>query len=262
LVTTREIISDDNDDLLHYVYRTPLDDLSTIVHTFSSSDQPRLTLFAGVNFTVPADTVKWSLNFAVAQPNSTNVSDLTREAQANGFSIRYDLTGLSTDQASTTTTNTTIHRANNTPSPGMTTFYITLWQSDGTSVLGQVEVLSVALIDDQVAPLTLVDLTPAAGAATNASCVLEFVFPPFTSSVVYDPSLGLGVLFGRSSSADGDDGSSSDVALIVGVTVAVPVALALVAAVVVLSLVVTRWRMLRAYKTNTQDAVNFDASML
>jgi hypothetical protein len=135
-------------------------------------------------------------------------------------------------------------------------------------VVGQVEVLSVALIDGQVAPLTLVDLTPSAagGATTNASCALEFVFPPFTSSVVYDPSLGVGVLLGRSSTADGgggDDGSSSDhMALIVGVAVAVPVAVALVAAVVVVALVVTRWRMLRAVKTNSRASVNFDESVL
>jgi hypothetical protein len=42
----------------------------------------------------------------------------------------------------------------------------------------------------------------------------------------------------------------------------ITVAVALVAAVVVVALVVTRWQMLRAVKTNSRVSVNFDESVL
>jgi hypothetical protein len=140
----------------------------------------------------------------------------------------------------------------------MTTLLFTV--SSGKAV-GQTEVLNVALIDDQVTPLAGIllffdDGNSASGSATtNGSYVLELSFPPFRRSVVYDPSLGLGALLGRSSSGDG--GSSTDLGLIVGVAVAVPVTVALVVAVIGAAVGLAWWRK-RKLNASRGGAVNFN----
>jgi hypothetical protein len=110
----------------------------------------------------------------------------------------------------------------------------------------------VALIDNAVVPLVSVDL-----ALANRSYALELRFPPFNRSVVYDPSVGLGVLFGRSN----DDGgsSSSNTGLIVGVAVAVPLAVALVLVVIGAGVALAWWRK-HSLRNQTGSSIHFDGN--
>jgi hypothetical protein len=73
--------------------------------------------------------------------------------------------------------------------------------------------------------------------------------------VAYDPSLGLGVLLGRSS--DGSS-SSTDVGLIVGVAVAIPVAVVVVLAAVVAGVVLAWRRRSRWAGAANSNAVDWD----
>ncbi len=171
------------------------------------------------------------------------------DAQSNGFTACYRLSDLTS--AAAISSSYQVLRRSDTPQAGMTTFIVVLPQATSSSnVRGvvQVEVVNVALIDDAVVPLVSVDL-----ALTNGSYARELRFPPFNRSVVYDPSVGLGVLFGRST----DDGSSSsNTGLIVGVAVAVPLAVALVLVVIGAGVAVAWWRK-RALWNQTGSAVDF-----
>jgi hypothetical protein len=83
--------------------------------------------------------------------------------------------------------------------------------------------------------------------------VLELRFGPFNRSVIYDPSLGLGVLLGRS---EGGGGSSSDTGLIVGAAVAIPVAVVLVVVAIVAGVVFAWYGKKRTRAID--HAVNFE----
>ena len=79
-------------------------------------------------------------------------------------------------------------------------------------------------------------------------------FPRFNESLLYDPSLGLGVLVG---SSNGESGGSDNSALIVGVAVAVPLAVAVVVVVIAAAIGVAWWRKRRL---RDDGVVNFDGS--
>ncbi|ELR23748.1 uncharacterized protein ACA1_195700 [Acanthamoeba castellanii str. Neff] len=204
-----------------YAYRTQIE-ASTLTQSFSHFHQATPMSFAGLNFTARHGTVKWTLNFTAAAVDTTNHS-LTSNAQRNGFTIRYRVADLSTLRSPTA--EQWIFRRDDTPQAGITTFYVALPKTSGGSVddaAAQLEVLGLALVDDAVVPLTHMSLAVATesaevAGANNGSYVLELGFPPFTRFVVYDPSLGLGVLIGRP--GEGGSSSSSDLGLILGVAV-------------------------------------------
>jgi hypothetical protein len=237
-----------------YAYSTQIE-ASTLTQSFSHFHQATPMSFAGLNFTARDGTA----NFTAAV-DTTNHS-LTSNAQRNGFTIRYRVSDLSTLRSPTAEQR--IFRRDDTPQAGITTFYVALPKTSGGSVddaVAQLEVLGVALVDDAVVPLTHMSLAVATesadvAGANNGSYVLELGFPPFTQFVVYDPSLGLGVLIGRPG-GDGSSPSSSDLGLILGVAVAVPLAVLFVLAVIVASLVAVRWFQWRRNR-NRATAVNF-----
>jgi hypothetical protein len=208
-------------------YVAQLDGRTSLVQTYTFYREARAASFGGVNFTVAAGTIKWSFNLSIAT-NGQALSSAVAEAQQNGFTLRYRLSSLSSNASA----GGKVERKRNTPQEGMTTFAVTL--SD--DAVAQVEVLNAAVIDDKVTMLGRIDLVRN---DEDGGYALELVFPPFAKSVLYDPSLGFGVLLGRE---DGGDGSgSSSTGLVVGVAVAVPVALVVVTAVIVAGLVVA-WR--------------------
>ncbi|ELR14446.1 uncharacterized protein ACA1_381640 [Acanthamoeba castellanii str. Neff] len=94
-----------------------------------------------------------------------------------------------------------------------------------------------------------------------AEFVLELRFPPFNGSLAYDPSLGIDVLLGSDDGDGGDGGSSggSDMALVIGVAVALPIAAVLVVLAISAGVAIGWW--LRKRETTKSvargDSVNF-----
>lgn len=90
-----------------------------------------------------------------------------------------------------------------------------------------------------------------------AEFVLELRFPPFNGSLAYDPSLGIGVLLG--SDDGGGSSGGSDMALVIGVAVALPIAAVLVVLAISAGVAIGWW--LRKRETTKSvargDSVNF-----
>jgi hypothetical protein len=227
--------TDGNATTSTFAYTTHLDAETSLVQSYTYYANDRAVSSAGVDFTVRAGSVKWSFSLTTATAPSATAS--VADAQSNGFSLRYRLSDLASSSSSLSGPSR-ITRRRNTPRAGMTTFFVAL-SDDG--VVAQLEVLNAAVIDGTATTLGRIELVFDNVSATNnqSGYFLELDFPPFQKTVVYDPSLGLGVLLGRSS--DGSPSSSTDVGLIVGVAVAIPVAVVVVLAAVVVG-VVLAWR--------------------
>jgi hypothetical protein len=236
-----------------FAYTARIDAETSLVQSYTYYASARAVSFAGVDFTVRAGSVKWSFSLTTASSPSATAS--VADAQRNGFSLRYRLSDLASSSSSSGGPSR-ITRRRNTPHEGMTTFFVTLSDND---VVAQVEVLNAAVIDGVVTTLGRIELVfdnlTAAGNQSGGGYFLELGFPPFEKSVAYDPSLGLGVLLGRSS--DGSPSSSTDVGLIVGVAVAIPVAVVVVLAAIAAGVVLAWWRRRWAGSSANNDAVNW-----
>jgi hypothetical protein len=237
-----------------FAYTAHIDAETSLVQSYTYYASDRAVSFAGVDFTVRGGSVKWSFSLTTASSPSATAS--VADAQKNGFSLRYRLSDLASASSSSSSLSgpSRITRRRNTPHAGMTTFFVTL-SDDG--VVAQLEVLNAAVIDGDVTTLGRIELVFDNLTATNnqSGYFLELGFPPFEKSVVYDPSLGLGVLLGRSS--DGSS-SSTDVGLIVGVAVAIPVAVVVVLAAVVAGVVLAWRRRSRWAGAANSNAVDWD----
>jgi hypothetical protein len=135
----------------------------------------------------------------------------------------------------------------------MTTYYLPLVSTSALdTVAAQVEVFDVALLDGHLGliqhDIVLLNTTAdieASAADRSIEYVLELSFPPFETSLYYDPSLGLGVLIGSDSSHDGGGGGggiADNTGLLVALAVVLPLAALVVVAVVVGGFVVLRYR--------------------
>jgi hypothetical protein len=232
-------------------YFAQLDVVTSLVQTYTFYRQSRPVSFGGVNFTVAAGTVKWSFNLSIANGSGDEPSSAVAAAQKDGFTLHYSLSSLSSSSANDSGGGK-IERKRNTPQKGMTTFAITLSGDVEGAAVAQVEVLNTALVDGQATTLGRIDLVWSNG----SGYALELQFPPFQQSVLYDPSLGLGVLLGGRDGSSG--GGSSDTGLVVGVSVAIPLAVAFVLAVVVAALVVA-WLRRRRWASATAGSVDLDS---
>ncbi len=235
-----------------FAYTAHIDAETSLVQSYTYYASARPVSFAGVNFTVRAGSVKWSFSLTAASSPSATAS--VADAQSNGFSLRYRLSDLTSSSPSSSGGPSRITRRRNTPHEGMTTFFVAL---SGDEAVAQVEVLNAAVVDGVVKTLGRIELVfdnlTATGNQSGGGYFLELGFPPFQRSVAYDPSLGLGVLLGRSS--DGSPSSSTtDVGLIVGVAVAIPVAIVVVLAAIIAGLVLA-WRR-RSRWAGSADANN------
>jgi hypothetical protein len=237
-----------------FAYTTHLDAETSLVQSYTYYASDREVSSAGVDFTVRAGSVKWSFSLTTATMPSATAS--VADAQVNGFSLRYRLSDLASSSSSSSSGPSRITRRRNTPRAGMTTFFVAL-SDDG--VVAQLEVLNAAVIDGTATTLGRIELVFDNVSATNnqSGYFLELDFPPFRKTVVYDPSLGLGVLLGRS---DGSPSSSTDVGLIVGVAVAIPVAVVVVLAAVVVG-VVLAWRRRRRWASGAANSTAVDCEL-
>jgi hypothetical protein len=222
------------------------DNTTSVTQTYAFHPQTQESQFSGLNFTISAGAVKWSINLtstAAESSNSTSSSGLR-------FSFR-----LSTN-STLVSAGGTVKLFRNQPRANMTTYWV---PSGYTDVAVEVQVFDVALVDGILLAINhSVVAASNVGGSPSAAYDLVLSFPPFARSLEYDPSIGLGALLGASK-GDGGGSSSDNTAVIVGVAVAVPVAIVVVLAVVVAALLYGLYRRKQAgARVAEHSAINFD----
>jgi hypothetical protein len=176
-----------------------------------------------------------------------------------GLTFEYRLAGVVTagDGAAVPARGFLATAKSDSPRTHMTSYFLPL----SATIVAQLQVFDVALLDGALVPIQhrvkLVTTTPGQPQPTlrravadggevveeTAAYVLELTFPPFNRSLYYDPSLGLGVLLG----APGGKGSGDDSgALVIGVAVAVHLAILFVLTVVVVGFALIYWQKRRS----------------
>jgi hypothetical protein len=150
----------------------------------------------------------------------------------------------------------------------MTTYHIPLLsassRSSSSTAVVKVEVFDIVLLTDDSQQQRFAPIEHSLTLSEDASgeFVLELRFPPFTGSLSYDPSLGLGVLMGAAKSDGDTSGGGSNAGLAIAVGVAVPVAGVAVASVIGVALAIGWRRHMRKKKDieSARRAINFSAS--
>jgi hypothetical protein len=241
---------------LTYVYTTLLLGAVELHQSFAFHERETKASFAGVEFDIEANSVKWSLNFTSANTSSlpsSSSSSLPHSTQPT--IVRYLLAGGDVLTAPAPAAGGSIIRRANTPSEGLTTYYLPLDQG-GSEVLATVLLFDVAVVDGVVSPVRHNITLVAVGGGGNATYKYEVAveLPAFNQWVHYDPSVGMGRLLGANGRGGG--GGSDNTGLIVAVAVAVPVAVVAVLAVIAAG-VAFGWHKRRALR-HSRNSINFD----
>jgi hypothetical protein len=250
-----------------YVYSASIGDnnATRFDQSFTFYDRDTNATFAGVDFAIPANSVKWSINFTVGDTGSSGSSPPPSHA-TQWSTVRYRLAGLLTSSADGTTPalsasfDRPITSRADTPAPRLTTYYVPLFEKtkSTTVVVAAVVLFDVAVVDRAAADIRH-RIVAVAVNTTTIEYEVVFEFPPFNESLFYDPSLGLGVLLGADRDGSGGVGGGSDnTGLIVGVAVAIPVAVVVVVAAIAAGLFVA-WRR-RSNMTDSGRAINFSVA--
>jgi len=218
------------------------DNTTSVTQTYAFHPQTQESQFSGLNFTISAGAVKWSINLTSTAAEGSNSS-------SSGLRFSFRLSTNST----LVSAGGTVKLFRNQPRANMTTYWV---PSGYTDVAVEVQVFDVALVDGVL--LAINHSVVAASNGPSAAYDLVLSFPPFTRSLEYDPSIGLGALLGASK-GDGGGSSSDNTAVIVGVAVAVPVAIVVVLAVVVAALLYGLYRRKQAgARVAEHSAINFE----
>lgn len=243
-------------DVLTTTYYTAglADNTTSLEQAFAFYDHPTDSQFNATLFTIGANSVKWSVNLTVSTAVPTNNTDgpdnrtMSEPAGDTPLTIRYGLAALSSSVSASLSRNGQVIRRGGEPQAGMTTYYVPLLDDTVTAsssshssslLVAKVEVLDLALVDGAWVPLLSHDVVLAnSSAGYLPEYVLVLEFPPFNHSLFYDPSVSLGVLLSR----DGSGDTSSDLALIVATSVAIPLAVLFVVAVAVAGVTFLAWR--------------------
>lgn len=235
-----------------YAYAAQIDPVTLLEQSYTFHEKPRAADFEGLAFTLNPGTVKWSINLTTTTEPGAGVGQA-------GLTFEYRLAGVVTagDGAAVPARGFLATAKSDSPRTRMTSYFLPL----STTIVAQLQVFDVALLDGALVPIQhrvkLVTTTPDQPQPTlrravadggevveeTAAYVLELTFPPFNRSLYYDPSLGLGVLLG----APGGKGSGDDSgALVIGVAVAVPLAILFVLTVVVVGFALIYWQKRRS----------------
>jgi hypothetical protein len=245
------VIPATGDKPLTYVYTTLLLSAVEVHQSFAFHERESKASFAGVEFDIEANSVKWSLNITSSANTSSPSSSSSLPHSTQPTIVRYLLAGADvlTAPAPAGAADGRIMRRANTPREGLTTYYLPL---EGSAVLATVLLFDMAVVDGVVSPVNHNITLVAVGAAGNVTYKyeVEVELPAFNQWVHYDPSVGMGRLFGAD--GQGGDGGSDNTGLIVGVAVAVPVAVVAVLAVIA----AFGWYKRRALRSN--NSINFD----
>ena len=202
---TLEIVPEQGDAPSAYLYSVRLGDGTQLHQSFAFHKRYTNSTFAGVDFAIPANSVKWSLNFT---------SDFSPTAP-RCTTVRYRLNSPGLAPAS----NARIVSRANTPTAGLTTYLLPLNSDPAQPIVATVILFDLAVVDGVVTTIRH-NIT----ATTAGEYEVAVALPAFTAWVHYDPSVGMGALLG----SGGGGGGSDNTGLIIGVSVAVPVAVAVV----------------------------------
>jgi hypothetical protein len=249
-------------------------DATAIEQEFSFHRRPERGNFFGRSFGIAPHSFKWSLRLS-----SINSSHSSSSSAVEHTTVRYRITRVlasASSLAAPLDPNASIAHQRGVPEANMTTYYIplrirSLSSSSRASsrAVAKVEVFDVVLLANADYSLSLAPIEhslsfrSASGpdGVDVAEFVLELRFPPFNGSLAYDPSLGIDVLLGSDDGDGGDGGSSggSDMALVIGVAVALPIAAVLVVLAISAGVAIGWW--LRKRETTKSvargDSVNF-----
>lgn len=214
------------------VYTAKLD-ATTIEQSYTFYNESTDTDFAGLNFTIKHSSLKWSISLSIDDLYEGNSTENADKPITLSYKLAAILTGGDANAPISVKRYSTLA---NTPTEGVTTYILPL----STLSAAELQVLDVALIDDELQPIEHRIVTQSGGAPQEAAVyVLEVTFPPFNNSVFYDPSLGLGVLLGSSGE---NSGGGDNNAVVIGVAVAVPLAVLIVVSVTGIGAAVIYWR--------------------
>jgi hypothetical protein len=173
-----------------YTYSTTLPGTTTTFNqTFAFHTNATTSEFASVGFVIGASTLKWSIALA----GSSDGQDTT---------VRYRLSSLSSATEGTTPDpDGAIIKQASTPHAGMTTYQFSLLATSATDssqarrLAAQLVVFDAAIVDAGVTPVPLVSHSVALADGQSGGQLPEYVlsltFPPYTTSLEYDPAINL-----------------------------------------------------------------------
>lgn len=185
-----------------YAYRAQIDSITSIEQSFTFSNTPKPGDFFGSAYVLAAGSVKWSVNLTAATTSGVGSST------SGGVTLRYLLAGVHGSTFNSSSADGIVRLADS-PKANMTTYYVQL----SAKSVAKVEVFDIAFIDGAGFQYITHDIHAIPSAASGEAFELVLRFPGFNESLLYDPSLGLGVLVG---SSNGESGGSDNSALIVG----------------------------------------------
>jgi len=222
------------------------------VFSFSNTSQQASLWQNSTAFPIPPGAIKWSLRINASESNSTTFF-------TGGLNVTFSLSDLSSPTAAAPITNATVvlsttagsHTSSNITT--VTTYYLPLLNPQAGGLVGVLEVLDAALVDNV---LLAINHSISLNNLSTGGLVYKLVlhFPAFNSSLAYDPSLNLGIVVAHQPSSGGP--TITTTWLIVGVTVgiSVGVGLAIVGSMVV-GIVLAKRRLGKQLKS-----VHFDGS--
>jgi len=187
--------------------------VGNISQQFSSSTTVRQVTFGDTSFAIPGDSVKWAVNLNVSTPLSS------------GLSLTYVLADI---LSGSPTSELSVDLGT------ITTYYLPLSSSLGGGAVAVLQVLDQALADG--AYVTVNHSVIASNSSLSGSTTYELVlsFPPINQWLEYDPVVGLNTLINPYKSG------SSDVGLILAISIGGSVALAFILVALLMSLVIAR----------------------
>jgi hypothetical protein len=201
---------------------------------FSFDDSAsRQAAFGRSNFTINAGSIKWTLSLSASKPFGS------------GLIINYQLSDISTSTTSDGGSGS-LRVVRVRTMENITTYYLALGSAQDNQVAA-VEVFDVALVNNKSYESVNHSIT----LASNSFYVLTLGFPPFSESLYYDPTVGLGVL----GSSTGGGSGGTNVGLIIGLIIAGAAVAAFVITVVIIVLAVLHMRKPKNFiSINLEDA--------
>jgi hypothetical protein len=217
------VVNNTDEGTVSHVYTAQLTNDTAMVQTYTFHDQPVTTTFAGVSFPIQQGAVKWSVHLDTGDAGGM-------AALSVSYTLSSILSGATGGRKRLGPSAVTVTVETNTPVANMTTYVLPL-ATDNSSVttVALLQVFDVAIIDGTVTTIGHNVSSVANGASVDY--VLRLDFPSFTSTVRYDPSLGLGVVSAASATKTTQSSSGSSSA---AVGIGIGVALGLCGLVVVL----------------------------
>jgi hypothetical protein len=233
--------TDEAEHTTTYVYAARVDNTTQLEQAFTFHATNKSAQFAGTSFTIGSGSVKWSVNLT-----RNNADALSAPGSSEGITMKYRLASMlgnsSQVEASSTTASRSlsVRKVSNSPHANMTTYFLSFGSADdddNEQAGCAVELFDVALVDGSDVPVLISHeiniLASTSPSSSNAEFELALHLPAFERSLVYDPSLSLGVLLGGGGHDELGGSGGDNTGMIIAVAVVVPVAVVIVLVVIV-----------------------------